>query len=157
MAESHIFTWHSTGQSLLEAKLKAIHEAGASVVMETFIFRDSDIGERFRNALAAAARRGVQVRLLVDAAGSFMLRRDYFSDLEAAGGTVRWFNELRLASFPFRDHRKLLIVDRSHAFVGGCNIGPEYYGDGITTGWHDVGVGVRGPVVPVLEAEFNRQ
>ncbi len=157
MAESHIFTWHSTGQSLLEAKLQAIHEAGASVVMETFIFRDSDIGQRFRDVLTTAARRGVRVRLLLDPVGSFMLRRDYFNDLVAAGGAIRWFNELRLPSFSFRDHRKLLIVDGSVALVGGCNIGPEYCGDGITTGWHDVGVSVRGPVVPVLETEFDRQ
>jgi cardiolipin synthase len=70
---------------------------------------------------------------------------------------MRWFNELRLASFSFRDHRKLLVVDGLLAFVGGCNIAPEYWGDGITTGWRDGGVSARGPIAAVLAAEFDRQ
>jgi phosphatidylserine/phosphatidylglycerophosphate/cardiolipin synthase-like enzyme len=74
----------------------------------------------------------VRVRLIVDAVGSFGLGRDYFAELVAAGGAIRWFKELRLASFSFRDHRKLLVVDESLACVGGCNIAPEYDGDGIT-------------------------
>ena len=157
MAEAHCFTWHETGQSLLEAKLAAIAAAQSSVVMETFIFRDSDIGQRFREALTAAARRGVRVRLLVDRFGSYSLPRDYFGGLVAAGGAMRWFNELRLRSLSFRDHRKLLIVDGRMAFVGGCNIAPEYGGDGITTGWRDGGVSVQGQVAGVLETEFGRQ
>ena len=54
MAGAHSFAWHGTGQSLLEAKLAAIAATQSSVVMETFIFRDSDIGQRFRDALTAA-------------------------------------------------------------------------------------------------------
>ena len=157
MAEAHCFTWHGTGQSLLEAKLAAMAAAQSSVVMETFIFRDSDIGQQFREALTAAARRGVRVRLLVDRFGSYQLPRDYFGGLVAAGGAMRWFNELRLSSFSFRDHRKLLIVDGRVAFVGGCNIAPEYSGDGITTGWRDGGVSVQGGVAGLLDAEFDRQ
>lgn len=53
----------------------------------------------------------MRVRLLVDRLGSFQLRRDNFDSLVAAGGAMRWFNEPRLPSFSFRDHRKLLIVD----------------------------------------------
>jgi len=157
MTPTDRFTWHGTGQSLLEAKLRAIDAARSSVCLETFIFRNSDVGLRFRSALAAAARRGVRVRLIVDAVGSFGLGRDYFDELVAAGGAMRWFNELRLASFSFRDHRKLLVVDDTQAFVGGCNIAPEYDGDGITAGWRDGGVSVRGPVAAVLAAEFDRQ
>lgn len=157
MSDAHHFIWHGTGQNLLEHKLRAIDAAQASVCMETFTFRESDVGHRFRAALAAAARRGVRVQLIVDAVGSFALGRDYFSELMAAGGAMRWFNELRLASFSFRDHRKLLVVDDTLAFVGGCNIAPEYEGDGIAEGWRDGGVSVRGPVAAVLAAEFDCQ
>ncbi len=81
MADAHSFTWHGTGQGLLDAKLRAIDGAQSSVCLETFTFRDSDIGRRFRDALTAAARRGVRVRLLVDAFGSFGLERNYFDAL----------------------------------------------------------------------------
>lgn len=157
MADAYSSNWHGTGQHLLDAKLRAIAAACSSVCMEMFIFRDSGIGRRFRTALAEAARRGVRVRLIVDAVGSFGLGRNYFDELLTAGGAMRWFNELRLASFMFRDHRKLLVVDETLAFVGGCNIAPEYDGDGITAGWRDGGVSVRGPVAAVLVAEFDRQ
>lgn len=48
------------------------------------------------------------MRLIVDAVGSLGLGRDHFDELVAAGGAMCWFNELRLASFSFRDHRKVL-------------------------------------------------
>lgn len=122
-----------------------------------FLWEDSEVGDRFLSALVAAARRGVRVRLIVDAFGSFGLGRDYFAELVAAGGAMRWFNKLRLASFLFRDHRKLLVVDDTLAFVAGCNIAPEYDGDGITVGWRDGGVSVSGAVAAVLAAEFDCQ
>ena len=109
MAEAHSFTWHSTGQSLLESKLRAIAAAQSSVVMETFIFRDSDIGARFRDALTAAAQRGVRVRLLVDRVGSFQLGRDYsdcvvagFGDREGCGDYRRVFLATPAAASPAR-------------------------------------------------------
>ena len=102
----------------------AINSAGVSICLETFTFRDSDIGRRFRDALTVAARRGVCARLVVDAVGSFGLARDYFTELVAAGGAMRWFNELRLASFSFRDHRKLLVVD-DIVFIGSSNLAPR--------------------------------
>ena len=156
-AGRHHFSWHDTGQSLLNAKLEAIAAAKVSVCIEVFTFGASEIGERFREALAAAARRGVCVRLIVDAVGSFSLRGDYFTELTQAGGEQRWFNQLRFASFSFRDHRKLVVIDDTLAFVGGCNIAQEYFGDGITAGWRDGGISVRGPVVPLLGAEFELQ
>lgn len=141
----------------MNAKLEAIAAARVSVCLEVFTFSDSEIGGRFREALAAAAGRGVRVRLILDAVGSFGLRGDYFADLMLAGGEMRWFNQLRFASFSFRDHRKLLVIDDALAFVGGCNIAREYFGDGITVGWRDGGISVRGPVVPLLGAEFGHQ
>ncbi len=153
----HRFTWHSTGQELLNAKLQAIADARVSICLEMFTFSESDIGQRFREALTTAARRGVRVRLLVDSVGSYSLRRDYFASLMSAGGEMRWFNKLRLASFSFRDHRKLLVVDDELAVVGGCNIAQEYFGDGITAGWRDGGISVSGPVAVPLGAEFGRQ
>jgi cardiolipin synthase A/B len=103
MADARPFTWHGTGQSLLEAKLRAIDAATSSVRMETFTFKKPAIGHRFQSALASAAQRGVRVRLIVDAVGSFGLGRGYFDGLVAAGGAMCWFNEPRLGSFSFRD------------------------------------------------------
>lgn len=155
--ERHAFEWLGSGRELLRAKLAAIEGAEREVQMEIYIFKPGGVGDRFREALVRAARRGVAVRLLVDAFGSNMLTPGYFAELETAGGAIKRFNQPSLATWSFRDHRKLLVVDGELAFVGGCNIGPEYDGDGVESGWRDGGVSVRGPVLDCLGREFNAQ
>jgi cardiolipin synthase len=155
--ERHVFGWMPSGRALLGAKLEAIERAEREVLLEIYIFKAGAVGDRFRAALAAAARRGVSVRVLVDAFGSGALPAGYFAALEAAGGAVKWFNRPSLGTWSFRDHRKLLVVDGTEAVVGGCNIGPEYDGDGVTEGWRDGGVTVRGPVLDCLVREFRAQ
>ena len=155
--DRHHFEWLASGRALLGAKLAAIGRAEREVLLEMYIFKAGAVGNRFRDALVAAARRGAAVRLMVDAFGSGALPAGYFAELEAAGGAVKWFNRPSLATWSFRDHRKLLVVDGVEAFVGGCNIGPEYDGDGVTEGWRDGGVAVRGPVLGCLQREFHAQ
>lgn len=155
--ERHAFEWLASGHSLLQAKLAAIGRAQHEVLLEIYIFKAGPVGDRFRAALVAAARRGVAVRVLVDAFGSNALPSAYFAELEAAGGAVKWFNRPSLDTWSFRNHRKLMVVDGEEAFVGGCNIGPEYDGDGVTEGWRDGGMAVRGPVLTCLQREFHAQ
>ena len=156
-APCHRIHWFGTGFDLLEAKLTAIAEAKSSIRMETYIYTDEEIGRRFREALVAAGKRGVKVKLLVDAVGGSELPHDYFKELdELEGSHMKWFNRPSLATWSFRDHRKLLIIDRSIAFVGGCNIASEYHGNGVTHGWRDGGARVDGPVAEELATEFER-
>jgi cardiolipin synthase len=156
-SNGHVFRWHDTGAALLGAELEAISQARKEILLEHYIFRASAVAERFRDALIEAARRGVKVTLLLDAVGCFMLSNTYFNELTSAGGTVAWFNPVHWRLWIFRDHRKILIVDGSRAFVGGCNIAPEYEGDGITQGWRDGGIEVNGPVVVTLIESFEDQ
>jgi cardiolipin synthase len=109
------------------------------------------LGHQFLDALLTAARRGVRVRVLVDAVGSWFLPDDFFNPLMAAGGEVRRFNPLHLWRFGVRDHRKLLLCDETIIFIGGFNIADEYDGDGITRGWCDLGVRLEHPI---LAAQF---
>lgn len=134
--------------------LASIEGARKSVDLEIYIFEDGELGRRFVAALAAAARRGVRVRVLVDTFGSFELPNDYFQPLVEAGAEFRWFNPPELRRFTYRDHRKLLVVDRELAFVTGYNIGASYDGDGVVEGWRDLGVSVQGEFVPHLAEAF---
>jgi cardiolipin synthase A/B len=135
--------WHLIGQ------------AREAIDLETYIFRQGAVGDRFVALLSTAAARGVRVRLLVDALGSDELPDGYFDGLVAAGAELRWFNPKRLLHLSFRNHRKLLRCDRT-AVVGGLNIGDEYDGDGIERGWRDFAVAIEGPVVGALGASFAR-
>ena len=152
----HEFQWLGSGRAYLTAQMEAIAGAKKTVRMEVYIFSKAEIGERFREALTAAAGRGVEVSLMVDAVGSAELPKDFFATLDALpNATVRWFNKPSLATWSFRDHRKILVVDDARAFVGGCNVGAEYFGDGVTEGWRDGGISIGGPVVGTLAAEFD--
>src|SRR5512133_735970 len=125
------YNWLCTGHEMFPAMLAAIGAAKRSVLLETYIFSPGALGEQFRTALIAARKRGLEVRVLLDAFGSYTLPADYWSALRAAGGQVRLFNPLSLNHLGLRDHRKLLVCDNTMAFVGGFNIAAEYDGDGV--------------------------
>jgi cardiolipin synthase A/B len=135
--------------------IAAISEARQSVRLETYIYAGGALGERFREALIDARTRGVQVRVLYDALGSYSLSSGFWKPLVAAGGEVRQFNPLSLDRLGIRDHRKVLVCDESVGFVGGFNIAPEYDGDGVAQGWRDVGVRIKGPLAVELAEAFD--
>jgi cardiolipin synthase len=123
--------------------LEAIGSARKSIRLETYIYSDGKVGRQFLQALMAAARRGVQVQVLIDAIGSWLLPDDFFKPLTANGGEARRFNPIHPLRFGVRDHRKLLICDEDVIFIGGFNIADEYDGDGITRGWRDIGLQIK--------------
>jgi len=135
--------------------LAAIDAAENSVCLETYIYTVSAVGERFRDALVRAKQRGARARVLFDAIGGISLPWSFWQPLQSVGGEVRQFNPLTLKRFGIRDHRKLLVCDERAAFVGGFNIASECEGDGVISGWCDVGLRVEGPLVAQLGATFD--
>src|ERR1022692_2450967 len=147
--------WFCTGDELFPEMLAAIDAAKSSVSLEIYIFSDGALGQSFRHALLRARQRGIRVRVLVDAAGSFTLPGNFWDPLLQAGGEARQFNPVALKRFWIRNHRKLLVCDERLAFAGGFNIAPEYEVDGVTRGWRDLGLKIEGPLVAQLEASFG--
>lgn len=148
-------TWLRNGREAFPAMLAAIDAARHTVRLEKYIFAPDELGLRFRDALVQAQRRGVQVRVLVDAVGSYSLPSNFWVALPEAGGQVRFFNPLALNRFVIRDHRKLLVCDERVAFIGGFNIAANYDGDGVTSGWSDLGLRVESPLAAELAASFD--
>jgi cardiolipin synthase A/B len=132
--------WLCMGREIFPAMLAAIGGAQKTIRLETYTFSDGKLGRQFLETLLAAAQRGVRVRVLVDAGGSWFLPDIFFKPLIAAGAEVRRFNPLHFRRFGVRNHRKLLVCDESVIFVGGFNVADEYDGDGVTCGWCDLGV-----------------
>ena len=124
---NRVFVFFSGGDAF-DAMIEAVAGAEREVLLESYIFKDDATGRRFFEALAAAAARGVTVRLLTDAVGSFSTSADFWREMESRGIAVRIFHPLvsQIWYQPFRDHRKILVVDRRIAFTGGMNIGAEY-------------------------------
>ena len=149
------FRWLETVDEAFDEMLSAMESATSSIRMEVYIFRLSPIGEMVRDALIRACQRGVQVQMLVDALGSVTLPEKFWDPFIAAGGQFRWFNPLRLKRLGFRDHRKVLVIDERIAFIGGFNVAPEYQGDGVNKGWHDLGLQVPTTLAKQLAASFD--
>ena len=142
------------------AALRAdIEQAQREIHVESFIWRDDEVGAEFLQLLIVAARRGVAVRLLLDELGCLKLRGSYFKPLVAAGGQFSWCHTLsplrNRYSFNLRNHRKLQIIDGRIAFVGGMNFGREYLGRDPQLGdWADTQLRVEGTVVEVFQQIF---
>ena len=149
------FNFLRSGDAAFTAMLSAIGEARRSVRLETYTFSDGGLTRRFRDALAAARDRGVEVFVLLDAFGSFELRGDFWGSLIERDGKVRWFNPLSLRRLSYRNHRKLLVCDERLAFIGGFNLASAYEGDGIHRGWRDCGLEVRGTTAQALAESFD--
>ena len=148
--------WLPTGAEAYRRMLPAIAAARRSICFEMYIFRADETGERFRAAFTQAAQRGVRVQLLLDGLGAGGLPADYWSELCTHGGEVHVFNPLSLRGFLLRNHRKLLLIDDTLAFVGGFNVADEYNGDGVTHGWRDLGWELHQPeAVRQLTASFD--
>jgi cardiolipin synthase len=156
VADDHEFQFLPTGAAALDALEALIHRARKFLVLEMYIFKNDVTGARFRAALLAACARGVHVRVLLDDFGCGDLPKDYFSGLLKAGAMVRTFNPSRVLRVAFRNHRKLCVADHYAAIVGGFNIGDEYAGDGVHSGWRDLGLQVTGPLALQLAASFDR-
>ena len=99
----------------------------------------------------------MNVQVLVDGFGSRDLPGAYWDALRQAGGRTKVFNPVRWHCITCRNHRKLLVCDDQTAFVGGFNVTAAEDGDGVHTGWRDLGLRFTGALVAELAASFDRQ
>ena len=138
----------------------AIQGARKTIHIEMYIIHNDKSGRRFRDLLVAKAREGVKVRLIYDWFGSLsLLGRWMWKPLRQAGGEVRVANPPGMSSFFgwfSRDHRKLITIDRSQAFISGLCIGDAWIGNPKKRipPWRDTGAEICGPAVADVEAAF---
>src|SRR5690348_12994541 len=144
------------GGEAFEAMLSAIAEARDSVALECYLVTADAVGNRFADALVAAAARGVRVRMVADWVGSRGAGRAHWKKLRDADVYVRIFNPpgIRpwLGMLP-RDHRKLLVVDDAVGITGGFGLSEAWSG-GMrrrrTAPWRDTAVRIEGPAAVVM-------
>ncbi|HEX8436900.1 phospholipase D-like domain-containing protein, partial [Archangium sp.] len=137
--------------------LEAIAAATRRVHLEVYAFEREGVGSRFISALTAAASRGVEVKVIVDGWGSIGASRALAETLRAAGIKVRIHNPLTsvfLGRF-WRNHRKILLVDDTVAFLGGINIGDHYAAEEGRPGWADLALELRGDICARLGARLT--
>ncbi len=108
-----------------------MEKAWHHIHLQSFIIRDDKIGNRIKDVLIKKAAEGVQVRVIYDSVGCWHLSKKYIQELRRGGVEVKAFFPVLLPvirrELNYRNHRKILIVDGRVGFVGGLNIGDEYW------------------------------
>ncbi|UGQ46834.1 cardiolipin synthase ClsB [Massilia endophytica] len=161
IADNEVTLLHC-GTDYFPALVEAIDAAQYDIYFETYIFADDETGQRVLAALMAAAKRGVAVRMITDwfGTGHSQVSRMHAQLLEA-GVEHRIFNPWFLRGVT-RTHRKVCVVDRSLAFVGGININDDMFCDydhsiPLSAPRWDFAVAVRGPLVAAIHQEAAAQ
>jgi len=151
-----------SGTAFFPALIEALDAARYEVLFETYIFAEDDTGRAVRDALMRAAQRGVKVRVLVDWFGTgHRVCNRLGPELSAAGAQYRVFNPLCRRGVA-RSHRKIAVIDREIAFVGGINVNDDWlcdHADGhrLPAPRWDFTVRVRGPLVTQIHHEAAGQ
>jgi cardiolipin synthase A/B len=140
------------GEELYPRILEAIRGAREEVVLETFIWMEDDVGRQLRDALVAAAGRGVQVRVLVDGYGSPAFSTEFLESMAAAGVRLDSFDPqptflAMRTNLLCRMHRKIVVIDAERAFVGGINYSDEHLRSFGERSKQDYAVEITGPMV----------
>jgi len=160
------------GEEAFAARLALIRRAEKTIDVQYYLIAADGTGRQFLDELAAAAARGVRVRVLVDdlsvtdadplfatLAGQAHIEVRLFNPLPVRGGSFARRLTLSLHDLPRinrRMHNKLFIADNSFAVTGGRNIGDEYFGRGRAAHFIDMDVLSSGPVVAELSTLFDQ-
>ncbi|HEX4510213.1 MAG TPA: phospholipase D-like domain-containing protein [Burkholderiaceae bacterium] len=160
------------GPATYQAMFDAMAHASSTIDMETYIFEDDEVGQRFAHELEAAAARGLTVNLIYDSVGSIGTPRAFFDGLAAHGVHTLEFNPVNPLTARTgwevnqRDHRKLTVIDGKVAFLGGINISSVYSGGsfsressqhpghGQKVPWRDTDLRVEGPAAADFQHLF---
>ncbi len=157
------------GTRLYPDILESIQNAEEEIHVEYYIVRADRVGMQFVKALIAAAKRGVDVKVILDGYGTFrfFFPRNVVGWMREAGVKFAVYNPLRLTAtlgkLAIRNHRKTVIVDNEVAYVGGANI-KDYAKKGSMEAYrgaeknverHDTHMKIAGPVVNNINLTFR--
>ncbi len=150
----------NNGDEYFPAMLEAIRAARKTVNFEAYILYSDPIGRQFRDALCDSARKGVQVRVLLDGIGSsWSLNNSDVRMLKRAGCKFAYYHPTlswRLDRTNRRTHRRILVLDGAVGFTGSVGFARQWSGHAQDPKhWRDVQIRIEGPLVVRLQAAFE--
>jgi cardiolipin synthase len=126
------------------------------VHLETFLWQNGYVSDHVVASLTAAARRGIEVRVLVDHRGAKTTSPTVWAALRESGVDFRVYHRARLPEMGFynnRDHRKIAVIDGRIGFTFGHGIA-DMWGSRNHDGWRDTAARLEGPVTRELQTAF---
>jgi cardiolipin synthase len=151
----HRLTLLVEGPQRLNALLALIDGARESLRLLYYTFAADQTAARVRDALVAAAVRGVKVSLLVDGFGSADASDRFFQPLAEGGGRFRRFEPRWGRRYLLRNHQKLALADGERVIIGGFNVSDDYFGSIESGAWRDIGLLVEGAAAGTLASYYD--
>ena len=154
-----IFT---SGEEKFESLFADIQSAKKEIFIQYYIFKEDFLFKNFREILCKKAAEGVRVNVLYDRLGSRNVRNGIWKELQSKGIQVKCFKNSfwrtyfsTISGFNYRNHRKIIVIDKYIGYVGGFNIGKEYLGMDKRFGfWRDTHFRIVGSAVNSLRNVF---
>ena len=149
---------YTNGADKFKDLLDDIQKAKHHIHFQYYIFCDDEVGTRFKDALIAKAKEGVQVRVLYDDVGCWNVKNSFFDEMQEAGIEVYAFLKVAFPVFTskvnYRNHRKIVVIDGQIGYMGGMNIADRYE-KGTEWGiWRDTHFRIIGKGVHGLQSAF---
>ena len=155
------FEFIHDGVKAYEVLMQNIKSAESSIYMSTYVFQNDSTTALITEALCEKARQGVEIKLLLDAIGSFniYLRQKPLKALKKCGVKVKFFMPIFQNPFKnavnLRNHRKIYVFDKKIVLTGGMNLGDEYLGPMPNKNrWGDLLFSIKGHAVIHLHNLF---
>lgn len=150
----------NNGIAKYEQLIESLQKAQKTIDLEYFIYRNDQIGNRITELLIEKAVNGVRVRFIRDGWGSKKFPRQKILQMVEAGIECRTIFPLSfpwiLSNWNYRDHCKIVTIDRKESFTGGMNVGYEYTGLKPDVGfWRDTHLQIIGEATGDLQTIFD--
>ncbi len=159
MAHADDLRFLRADRDALQARVDIIQEAKEELLVEYFSVWNDDQSVGGMGLLVEAARRGVKVKVMLDALSN-TIPKETFAALLALGGEnleskVYKPLSINLLRATHRNHAKMLIADRETIITGGRNVGDKYFGINRKRNFTDLDLIARGEVATKARENFN--
>lgn len=160
VSRATVMKYYPSGEALFEDCLKDISRAKKTIFMSFFICREGRLWDRFQAVLLKKASEGLDIRILLDDAGTmFSVSEKMAADFRKQGINVQFFNPthryLNNLYLNYRNHQKYVIIDSDIGYTGGINLADEYANYTSPLGyWKDTGIRLNGRGVFGMSVSF---
>ncbi|HTN69323.1 MAG TPA: cardiolipin synthase [Dysgonamonadaceae bacterium] len=146
------------GRDKFDAMFRDIEQAAEHIHVEYYAWDDDVVGNQLKNLLIKKSLEGVKIRAIVDAVGSWKVKRNFYEELRSAGIEVEEFMKVRFPRLTshanYRNHRKIVVIDGKVGYMGGMNVADRYI-NGVSWGnWRDTHIRIEGKGVQGLQSVF---
>jgi cardiolipin synthase len=147
------------GDQTFPAMMNSIRNAKKFIHMQFYRLDFDDLGREFISILMDKAESGIEVRIIFDDVGSWSFPKSTLKKIKSAGVEIFPFMPVRFPLFTnkinFRNHRKIMVIDGTHGYIGGLNIARKYlFGLKELGKWRDTHLRIYGEAVAALNNIF---